>query len=183
MKKKVVRLTESDLVNIIKRVIKEEEHFISQRSGNWMKNDRRNYLRPSDDFDDEEEFDDFDKYNERFPTDIKDNPFRMNMGINDPDEIYNDAKRGFDSFGPHRIRTRKKRGEGFEIYYGVFKNMENLLSRGKETPEQIEDHIEMANEILDSISRDKNLTNDEVKGLNKIGSDLLRRLTYLQNKK
>jgi hypothetical protein len=110
MRKKVLRLSESELVRLIKRVINEQEdHYMKyDREPNWMRRDRIRVSNPPDDFDYEEEFDDFDKYNERFPSEMDDNPLMMTY-LPDKEEMYRDSKRMFDKFRPLKVRTRSKK--------------------------------------------------------------------------
>ena len=70
--RKVVRLTESDLVRIVKRVIKENKRFGSFDDEEWY--DDTDRLTSKDDFDfdfDEEEFDKFDDLQSKHGHDTK----------------------------------------------------------------------------------------------------------------
>ncbi len=111
MRKKVLRLTESELVRLIKRVINEQEdHYMKfDREPDWMRHDRMRVSNPPDDFDYEEEFDDFDKYNERFPYEDMDYHPMMRSRRPDKEEMYRDSKRMFDKFRPLKVRTRSKK--------------------------------------------------------------------------
>lgn len=87
MKKKVIRLTESDLMNLVKRIIKEERYG---SFGNMKRRDFKGdqYVRDDDRFADDEElfgigdenefdteeFDDYESYSEKYPEDSEDSP-------------------------------------------------------------------------------------------------------------
>jgi hypothetical protein len=58
--KKVIRLTESDLMRIVRRVISEGEKFGSFDNKEWRdKNDKLVKLKDDEDYENEEEFPDF----------------------------------------------------------------------------------------------------------------------------
>jgi hypothetical protein len=111
MRKKVLRLSESELVRLIKRVINErEDHYMKfDREPNWMRSDRMRVPNPPDDFDYEEEFDDFDKYNERFPYEDMDYHPMMMSRRPDKEQMYMDSKMMFDKFRPLKVRSRSKK--------------------------------------------------------------------------
>lgn len=114
--KKIVRLTESDLNRIVKRVIKEQDEFLDDDDYYGFFDDDLKINRfsrnvsPNDDFDDfdEEEFEDFDSY--RGSKYAKD-PFNK-WAFNDPREkegrkyfgLYQDKSGG----KPFKIRRRRR---------------------------------------------------------------------------
>ena len=102
MRKKVLRLTESELVRLIKRVINErEDHYMKFDSEpDWMRHDRMRVPNPPDDFD---------KYNERFPYEDMDYHPMLMSHRPDKEEMYRDSKRMFDKFRPLKVRTRSKK--------------------------------------------------------------------------
>ena len=114
--KKIVRLTESDLARIVRRVINEEKY---SSFGNMRRKDFKGdkYVSDKDRFvDDEEiygigdedlfdteEFDDFESYSEKYPEDSDDSPswFKGNQG-----------KTMFDKYRettgkPFKVKTRR----------------------------------------------------------------------------
>jgi len=116
--KKVIRLTESDLIRLVKRVIKEERYG---SFGNMKRPDFRGdtYIDDDDRFvDDEElfgigdedefdteEFDDFESYSKKYPEDREDSPrwFKGKQG-----------KTMFDTYKkttgkPFKVKTRRPR--------------------------------------------------------------------------
>lgn len=116
--KKVIRLTESDLIRLVKRVIKEEKYG---SFGNMRRPDFKGdqYVRNDDKFvDDEElfgigdedefdteEFDDYESYSKKYPEDREDSPswFKGKQG-----------KTMFDTYRkttgkPFKVKTRKPR--------------------------------------------------------------------------
>jgi len=118
--KKVVRLTESDLVRIVKRVINEERYG---SFGNMKRKDFRgdSYVRDDDRFvdDDEiygigdedefdtEEFDDYESYEKKYPLDSEDSP----NWFKSKDKDY--SKRMFDTYRektgrPFKVKTRRR---------------------------------------------------------------------------
>ena len=116
--KKVIRLTESDLIRLVKRVIKEERYG---SFGNMKRPDFKGdtYIDDDDRFvDDEElfgignedefdteEFDDFESYSKKYPEDREDSPrwFKGKQG-----------KTMFDTYKkttgkPFKVKTRRPR--------------------------------------------------------------------------
>ena len=116
--KKVIRLSESDLIRLVKRVIKEERYG---SFGNMKRPDFKGdtYLDDDDRFvDDEElfgigdedefdteEFDDFESYSKKYPEDREDSPrwFKGKQG-----------KTMFDTYKkttgkPFKVKTRRPR--------------------------------------------------------------------------
>lgn len=118
MSKKIIRLTESDLIQIVKRVIKEQKY------GSFGNLKRKDYKgdqwiddmdRPASDDEiygiggdenfDTEEFDDFESYSEKYPEDDEKSPswFKGKQG-----------KTMFDTYRkttgkPFKVKTRKPR--------------------------------------------------------------------------
>ena len=119
--KKIIRLTESDLTRIIKRVIKENEGLSEMEDVDFMKDADRNWKpeksyasfggeewfddenKPTKDFDfdfDEEEFDDLDSFEKKYPKQSK-----KRFGKGDlPRHIF---KKYRDERGPMKYRTRR----------------------------------------------------------------------------
>jgi len=118
--KKVIRLTESDLVRIVKRVINEERYG---SFGNMKRKDFRgdSYVRDDDRFvdDDEiygigdenefdtEEFDDYESYEKKYPLGSKKSP----SWFQSKDKDY--SKRMFDMYRektgkPFKVKTRRR---------------------------------------------------------------------------
>ena len=119
---KIIRLTESDLTRIVKRVIKETGRYGS--FGNMrrkdfkgdqyfddmdrpVKDDEIYNIGSSDDFD-TEEFYDYESYTSKYPEDDDDSPswFKGAGGI---------GKKMFDTYRektgkPFKVKTRKKKG-------------------------------------------------------------------------
>lgn len=114
--RKVIRLTESDLMRIVKRVIQEQKYG---SFGNMKRKDFKGdqWVRDDDEFvsDDEiqgiagdedfdtEEFDDFESYSEKYPSDDEKSPswFKGSQG-----------RKMFDTYKektgkPFRVKTRK----------------------------------------------------------------------------
>ena len=105
--RKVVRLTESDLVRIVKRVIKENKRFGSFDDEEWY--DDTDRLTSKDDFDfdyDEEEFNDFDSYHGKYPLDSEDSPSWFKSNNKDYSksmfDIYKDKHKK-----PFKVRTKR----------------------------------------------------------------------------
>ena len=103
---KIVRLTENDLIRIVKKVIKEQK-YASFDDENWYDEEdfmiSRDKMGDDEDYD-TEEFDDFESFNEKHPPmgdkwlggTEKDRKFQFNKN-----------KRMFDR--PLKIKTRKMR--------------------------------------------------------------------------
>ena len=104
--KKIIRLTEADLTRIVKRVI-EESKYGSFDDEEWY--DDTDRLTSKDDFDfdyDEEEFDDFESYHGKYPSDSEDSP----SWFKSKDKNY--SKSMFDMYKnkhkkPFKVRTKR----------------------------------------------------------------------------
>ena len=99
---KIIRLTESDLTRLVKRVIKETKYLNFRDMDRWM-DDEDIPNRPEDipGFDtdyDEEEFDDYDSFSEKHPG----STHHFNWGGGK--EIFDKYK---DKYGPLKVRTRR----------------------------------------------------------------------------
>lgn len=115
--KKVVRLTESDLVRIVKRVINEERYGSfgdlkrsDFRGDEWVRDDNRHmgdeelYGIGNDDEFDTEEFDDYESYRGKYPDDDKNSPRWFGPGEG--------GKKWFDEYRqrtgrPFKVKTRR----------------------------------------------------------------------------
>ena len=103
---KIVRLTENDLIKIVKKVIKEQK-YASFDDENWYDEEdfmvSRDKMGDDEDYD-TEEFDDFESFNEKHPP-MGDKLF----GGTEKDRKFqfNKNKRMFDR--PLKIKTRKMR--------------------------------------------------------------------------
>ena len=118
MEKKVIRLTESDLIRLVKRIVNEQRYG---SFGNMRRPDFKGdqYIRDDDRFADDEEifgigdddefdteeFDDYESYSKQYPEDSKDSPrwFRGRQG-----------KTMFDKYRettgkPFKVKTRRPR--------------------------------------------------------------------------
>ena len=117
--KKIVRLTESDLARIVRRVIKEQEldrelprrsKGIMGHNDNWYDEEDREVNPDEFDYDEEIEFgpDDFEDYISHTETDFPENKWSFNMkgmkGDRTPGKGYYDR---YQKHGP--IKLRKKR--------------------------------------------------------------------------
>ena len=100
--KKVIRLTESDLIRIVKRVINESNKFGSFGDDEWYDKDDK-FTRVDDmgdDFD-EEEFDDFDSLESKHGHDTK--WFGKGDRGRDSFNMYKDKSKS-----PFKVRTSRK---------------------------------------------------------------------------
>ena len=115
--KKIVRLTENDLVRIVKRIMNEQQYGSfgdtrrkDSRGDRYVRSDDRYpsdeelYGIGDDDLFDVEEFDDYESYRERYPEDDNTNPdwFKGRQG-----------KTMFDIYRkttgkPFKVKTRRK---------------------------------------------------------------------------
>lgn len=119
--KKVVRLSENDLIRIVKRVINEERYGSfgnlrrkDFRGDEWVRDDDRYMGDEIEGIDDDnvfdtEEFDDYETYSKRYPEDIEDSPrwFR-------DDRFGPGGKSLFDAYRnktgrPFKVKTRRPR--------------------------------------------------------------------------
>jgi len=110
MAKKIIRLTESDLTRLVKRVIKESKYFKSRDLDKWMDDENGRYVDDIEDFDDydEEEFDDYDSFSEKHPGSTR----HFNWGGDDAGKVIFDKYK--DKYGPLKVRTRRSMEEGEE---------------------------------------------------------------------
>jgi hypothetical protein len=105
---KIVRLTESDLTRLVKRVIKESKYLNFRDMDRWMDDEKGQYVDDIEDFDtdyDEEEFDDYDSFSEKHPGSTK----HFNWGGGK--EIFDKYR---DEYGPLKVRTRRDMTEDEE---------------------------------------------------------------------
>ena len=97
---RIVRLTESDLTRLVKRVIEESE-YTRFRDQDWGWYDKNSRLVPNEYFDDgdfdEEQFDDYEKLYEKHPW------FPRLLGAH-PESMFNSFKK---EYGPAIVRTRR----------------------------------------------------------------------------
>lgn len=111
MAKKIIRLTESDLTRLVKRVIKESKYFKSRDMDRWMDDEKGQYVDDIENFDtdyDEEEFDDYDSFSEKHPESTR----HFNWGGDDAGKgIFDKYK---DKYGPLKVRSRRSMEEGEE---------------------------------------------------------------------
>jgi len=104
---KIVRLTESDLTRLVKRVIKESKYFKSRDLDKWMDDESGRYVDDIENFDtdyDEEEFDDYDSFSEKHPGSTR----HFNWGGDDAGKGIFDKY--YDKYGPLKVRTRRNMG-------------------------------------------------------------------------
>jgi hypothetical protein len=126
--KKVIKLTEADLVRLVERVIRERDEkkpeapnrFLGYRSNQGMKwYDETMSSTPEDFFDfeyDEDEFDDYDTFaskvgeNPWIPIDMID--FSNPLSDDADSSLSREGRKYFDNYvqlsGPLKLRTRKK---------------------------------------------------------------------------
>jgi len=107
---KIVRLTESDLTRLVKRVIKESKYFKSRDLDKWMDDESGRYVDDIEDFDDydEEEFDDYDSFSEKHPGSTR----HFNWGGDNAGKgIFDKYKK---EYGPLMVKTRRNMGESEE---------------------------------------------------------------------
>jgi hypothetical protein len=102
--KKVIRLTEADLVRIVKRVISEQsDKFGSFDNEEWFdKDDKFTSIDDMGDDFDEEEFDDFDELDSKHGHDTK--WFDKGEGGRKSFDLYKDKSKS-----PFKVRTRRNR--------------------------------------------------------------------------
>jgi hypothetical protein len=98
--KKVVRLTESDLMRIVKRVISESKYGSFDDEEWYDKDDRFTRVDDMGDNFDEEEFDDFDKFDSKHGHDTK--WFGKGDRGRETFNLYKDKSKR-----PFKVRTRR----------------------------------------------------------------------------
>jgi hypothetical protein len=99
--KKIVRLTESDLMRIVKRVISEQNKLGSFDNDEWYdEDDRFVSVDDIDDEYDEEEFNDFDELDSKHGHDTK--WFDKGEGGRKSFDLYKDKSKS-----PFKVRTRR----------------------------------------------------------------------------
>jgi len=116
MKNKVVKLTESQLTNLIKKVMKEATYYKPKfsRTNDWTDDETGKYKHASHipDFNDydEEEFDDFDEWSSKHNSDNRKQTFRGTFDNNmSDDDIRMSSKERFDSMKPIKVRSSRKK--------------------------------------------------------------------------
>jgi hypothetical protein len=108
---KIVRLTESDLTRLVKRVINESKYLKSRDMDRWMDDEKGRYVDDIENFDtdyDEEEFDDYDSFSEKHPGSTR----HFNWGGDEAGKGIFDTYK--NKYGPLKVRTRRNMDESEE---------------------------------------------------------------------
>ena len=109
---RIVRLTENDLTRLVRKVINEQRYLKHDKLNRWTSDDDslRNFdTLPGEDSDyDEEEFDDYDTFSQKYP-DSK--PHSRGWGGEDPKEVFGKHK---NEYGNLKVKTPKSMAEGEE---------------------------------------------------------------------
>jgi hypothetical protein len=115
MAKKIIRLTEADLVRLVKKAIKEERYLKHDKLNRWTSDDDdlRNFdTLPGEDSDyDEEVFDNYHTFSQKYP-DSK--PHSRGWGGQNPEDVFGMYK---NMYGDLRVKTRRNMEESEEEDY------------------------------------------------------------------
>ena len=194
---KIVRLTESDLARLVRKVINEQRYLKHDKLNRWTSDD--DYLRnfdtlPGEDSDyDEEEFDDYDTFSQKYP-DSK--PHSRGWSGQDPKDVFNMYK---DTYGPLKVKTRRSMTESdlrriagkvimesespsYHLFVERLDEIQEEMKYKNMTDEELDDIREsLEEEKSDVKNSDDNLTEIEKKRLNKRINSLLTKLKGMYN--
>jgi hypothetical protein len=190
---KIVRLTESDLTRLVRRVIKESKYISHKNLGKWM-DDRDVPVNadgiPGFDTDyDEEEFDDYGSFAEKHPE----RTFHYDWGGGE--EIFNKYR---EKYGPAVVRKKRDMDMGmtesylgritrkvimeeespsYHLFVEKLDDIEEDMKKKNMTDEDLDDmREELENEKGSTKDSNNGLNGTEIKKLNKRISTLITKL-------